>query len=221
VTHDEHTGTGPEPQPPAEPPPESPPPAPPESPRQPQVSAEPPQRRGGCLKGCLISLLVIVVLVAGCTGGAYLFGQRYIDRRLPEWEERHPWVGLYRVVRDARPSKDRLDAITEKEPGIDDKALFPGDIPLHPDATHETYSIGEDQGVAFQRVAEGPDVLESHVRERMPEHGWELSSEVETSEGRLLIWRKGDRICQTEIFAHEGESELWLRYTDDGSGQEE
>lgn len=171
-----------------------------------------PKKRGGCLKGCLIGLLVFLLLVAGCTGGTYLLGRSYIARQLPAWEERYAWLGptltLFRYRSDIET--------TLVHQGADDRSLLPGDIPLHPEPLVENLSLGRSHGAVYQQVAKPPEQLQEYLRGAMLQNGWKLDIEWETAGGsHLLYWEKDERSCVIEVVTCEGGSELWLRYTDE------
>jgi hypothetical protein len=176
---------------------------------------EEPARRGGCLRSCLITMLVLLLLAVASVGGAAIFGRAYLARQLPVWEARYPSldlaVDLLRLKGDLAPAEGDLTVGGERSMGVDDKSAMPDDLPLYVDAEVETYSVGEEQALGFQRVADRPDAVLSHLEGTMPQHGWTLAREQDTTWGHLLVWEKDERTCQTEIVPSEAYTEIWIR----------
>ncbi|MCJ7736730.1 MAG: hypothetical protein MUQ10_05370 [Anaerolineae bacterium] len=183
----------------------------------PHVTESTPGRRGGCLRSCLIATAVFVVLAVVSMAGAYILGRAYFERQLLAWEARYPALGLARdllqLKGDSVPVEQELQVNAERMAGVDDKDQMPDDVPLYPDPLVETYSVGEDQAVGFQRIAGRPEGVLSRLRELMQQNGWELAHEQETAWGHLLVWQKGERTCQTEVVASEENTEIWIRTT--------
>jgi hypothetical protein len=174
-----------------------------------------PEKRAGCLRSCLLTTLVLVLLAVASVGGAYFFGRAYLARQLPVWEARYPALGLavdlLHLRENLAPAEGELTAGSERRAGVDDKSAMPDDLPLYPDPEVETYSVGEEQALGFQRVAGTPQAVRSYLEATMPQHGWALAREQDTTWGHLLVWEKGERTCQTEVVASEAATEIWIR----------
>ena len=178
---------------------------------------------GGCLRSCLIATAVLVILAVVGMAGVYILGRTYLERQLPAWEARYPAVGLARDLLqlrgDTAPTQPGSQVNAERMAGADEKNLMPDDVPLYADPLVETYSVGEDQAVGFQRVASQPEEVLSRLRELMQQNGWELAREQETTWGHLLVWQKGERSCQMEVVASEEATEIWISTTGRGLGE--
>jgi len=176
---------------------------------------EKPARRGGCLRSCLITMVALLLLAVASISAAYFFGRPYLARQLPVWEARYPALGLaidlLHLDGTPAPAGGDLTIGVKRMAGIDDRNAMPGDLPLYPNPEVETYSVGEEQTLGFQRVADRPDAVLSHLEETMPQHGWTLAREQDTTWGHLLVWEKDERTCQTEIVPSEAYTEIWIR----------
>jgi hypothetical protein len=178
---------------------------------------------GGCLRSCLIATAVLVVLAVVGMAGVYILGRTYLERQLPAWEARYPAVGLARDLLQLRGDsaliEPGLQDNAERMAGVDDRDQMPDDVPLYADPLVETYSVGDDQAVGFQRIASQPEEVLSRLRELMQQDGWELVQEQETTWGYLLVWQKGERSCQMEVVASDESTEIWISTTGRGLGE--
>jgi hypothetical protein len=173
------------------------------------------QRSGGCLRGCLVTTLVLVVLLVVGSLAAYVGGRAYIDRNLPEWRVRYPAIRLVTSVLQLRqgltPAQAPVPSAPGRQAGVDDRSLLPEDIPVFAQPLQETYSISQAHVTGYQLLAEPYDAVLDQVRGSMAGHGWEMAGEEQAQEGQLMVWVKGARDCQVEVAVYEGNSELWLR----------
>lgn len=170
---------------------------------------------GGCLRGCLV--LVGVVLVAALVGLVVFqtVGKGWIYSQLPLWRQQNEWldyaVVLFEIEKYLAPAQPSAKDLNARQPGQNDKAALPPDVPVYPDPLAETYNINPQQVTAFQRLAAAPDEVIDFFKQAMPRYGWQAVSEKQVESTTLLTWRKADRSCQTEILTREAAAELWLR----------
>ncbi len=173
------------------------------------------QRSGGCLRGCLITTLVLVVLLVVGGIATYVGGRAYIARNLPEWQARYPAIGIATSLLQLRegltPPEAPVPGAPGRQEGVDDRALLPEDIPVFGQAELEAYSISQAHITAYQRLAEPYDAVLDQMRASMLGHGWELAGEEQALQGLVMVWIKGERDCQIEVSTHDGATELWLR----------
>jgi len=186
----------------------------------PQPIAKSPQKSSnGCLKGCLIALLVVGLLLVAGTVLALTAGRAYVARSLPEWETRYPLLGLgidLLSLREEFAAQGGVLPAGGRQAGSDNKALLPSDVVVHPSPEAETYNISPDQVTAFQRVAAPPDDVVAHLRTGWKEHDWALHDEREIAGAPVLVWQKGDRVCRIEVQPIDRGAEVWLRCTNMG-----
>lgn len=209
-------------------PPTQPPAASPQPPTHPGAPAYNPaidgqaaaNRKGcGCARGCLIVLLALVLLVVGGGVAALTVGRSYVARQLPAWEAQQPLLGPaldltgLRGKLASQPDADLSEQKKARQGGANDKALLPPDLVLYAHPSLEAYNISATQVTAYQRATRTLDEAYAHLVDGMAAQGWELVSEMETAEGLQLGWRKGERTCQVELVAVDGQTELWLRAT--------
>jgi hypothetical protein len=142
-------------------------------------------------------------------------GCPYVARKLPEWEARYPLLGLASSLLNLRAQFVRQGSIdlTARQAGQSDKSLLPRDIAVHPEALEEIYNISPSQITGYQRVRDDVYAVESHLYEAMPDQGWEWVNGSETDDSRVLVWKKGDSVCHTELVPVERATEIWLRCT--------
>ncbi len=183
------------------------------------------RKPSGCFQTCLIATAVLAILAIVSAAGVFLLGRAYLERQLPVWEAQYPVVGLaadlFRLKEDlaptgvgVAPAEGGSLATGERLAGVNDKHQMPDDVSLYSDPLVETYSVGVDEAVGFQRVDIQPGQVEEHLREQMAANGWELAREQDTAWGRLLVWEKGQRTCQMEVVGSNTYTEIWIRYTD-------
>jgi len=128
------------------------------------------------------------------------------------FQAENPWVaqvpGVAAVLKDAarkaaRDSEgaDSAGGRRADKPlkGVNDKAAMPADLPLWPRAKTETFSAGEGNAAAYQRVTAGSDSILSYFRRAMPAQGWRLDQERKGAGGVLLLYRKPGHIARVEV----------------------
>lgn len=183
--------------------------------QRPQPAPESPRKGGnGCLKGCLITTLVVVILVVAGTVLALTAGRAYVARNLPEWEARYPLLALgidLLSLREQFTAQGGILPANGRQAGANDKALLPSDVVVHPSPRAETYNISPDQVTAFQRVAAPADEVYVHLRAAWADKDWSLYDERAVGTTQSLIWQKGDRVCRMEIVPADDSTEVWLR----------
>lgn len=113
-------------------------------------------------------------------------------------------------------SSDNPDAparpvVAKRLAGVDDKAALPGDLPVHPKPVDETFSIGEGNVAAFQRVAEPSASVAAYFQRAMASQGWKKSSEAKGGRALVLLWKKTGRSCRIELVDAGRVTEVWLR----------
>lgn len=186
----------------------------PSQPPQPIPPAPAKQSGGGCLKGCLIVTLVVVVLLIGGTILALTAGRAYVARHLPEWEARYPALALgidLLSLRDQFATQGSPIATDGRQAGANDKALLPADVAVHPSPRTETYNISPDQVTAFQRVAGPASEVLADLRAAWEANDWSLQDEREVADAPVLIWQKGDRTCRLEMLPAGRDTEVFIR----------
>lgn len=178
-------------------------------------TAQRPRKGGnGCLRGCLIATLVVLLLLVGGTVLALTAGRTYVVRHLPEWESRYPLLALGIDLLDVRQQlapQGSARPTGGRQTGSADKALLPADVAVHPSPRAETYNIGPDQVTAFQRIAASPADVATYWREAMAGHGWSPHDDQEVDGALILLWEKGRRVCRLEVVAAGHATEAWLR----------
>ena len=181
-------------------------------------------KRSGFLRNCLIAATVLEVL-AVVARHVFLWARPIsitpVTGSETQYRIVHLAADLLRLGGDlartgvgVAPSESGALAAGPRLPGVDDKQQMPDDISLYADPLVETYSVGPDQAVGFQRVTAPPDQVEDYLRAQMPSGGWELAREQETAWGRLLVWEKEDRACRMEVVGAETATEIWIRYSE-------
>lgn len=174
--------------------------------------------RHGCLKGCLIVAIVIVLFLVAGTVLALTAGRAYVARHLPEWEARYPLLGVgveLLSLRDALTAQGS-NAADGRQAGSNDRSLLPSDVAVHPSPEVETYNIAPDQVTAFQRVAVPSNEVLGQLRHAWTDNGWSLHDEREIGGAPSLVWQKGDRVCRMEVLAIGRGAEVWLRCSTTG-----
>ena len=171
----------------------------------------------GCLKGCAITLGVVVGLVVLFVLFVVIFGRTIIGRNLPVLEARYPLLG---PVLDLTGMRAKLTPKVNTEKlqrgrlkGANDRALVPADIGLYDSPALETYSASSSQVTGYQRVSISLDEVHAHMLSEMAAQGWELLSDRTTDLGMQLMWKKGQRNCQMDLVEREDNTEIWLRST--------
>ncbi len=184
------------------------------APTRPDATTPTPRKNSGCLKGCLIIVIVMVLLLVAGTVLALTAGRAYVVRHLPEWETRYPLLALgidLLSLREQLTAQGGVLPAGGRQAGSDDKALLPSDVAVHPSPQAETYNISPDQVTAFQRVAAPPGEVLAQLRDAWTGHDWSLYDEREIDGAPVLIWQKGSRVCRMEIMPAGRATEIWLR----------
>lgn len=190
-------------------------------------SAAPPPRKSGCLRGCLGGCLTIVVLIIVLIIAALTVARPALEERWDRLRTEYPWidkvVGAGMVAREMaggsggsgeenKASADSAGAERRKRlAGANDKGAMPRDLPLWPRPKVETFSAGDGNAAAYQRVSQSPDSVLRYFRRAMPAQGWKLDKERTGAGGVLLLYRKDQRIARVEVVADTAGTDIWLR----------
>jgi hypothetical protein len=172
----------------------------------------------GCLIGCFIPIAALIV--------ALLIARPTLQEKWTKLRAENPWVAqvpgiaavLKEVVGGSTDSAAAGTADTSKAArsphalkGVNDKSAMPPDLPLWPRPKAETFSAGQDQAAAYQRVRQPADSVLRYFRRTMPSKGWKLDQERTGAGGTLLLYRKPDRIARVEVVADTAGTEIWIR----------
>src|SRR5215217_1735269 len=192
----------------------------------PQAGATAPQaaKRSGCgARGCLVGCLAPILVL----GVAVLFALPTLRDKYTAFRAENPWVsqipGVAAVLKDAAGGLgggiDDTSATTDTSKGgrsakplkgVNDKSAMPPDLPLWPRPKVETFSAGQNQAAAYQRVRQPADSVLRYFRRTMPSNGWRLDNERKGAGGTLLLYRKTNRIARVEIVADSAGTDVWL-----------
>ena len=169
--------------------------------------------------GCAALVLAPLLLVIA----ALTVARPLLESRWETWRAERPWVdqlvGLAAGAREmlgstnaeAGDTASRRSSARGRLAGVNDRHAMPADLPLWPAPDAETFSAGGEHAAAYQRVLAGPDSVVRWFRRTMPAKGWTLHKERPGAGGRLLLYRKGDRIARVEVVTDATVTEIWLR----------
>ncbi|UCF37780.1 MAG: hypothetical protein JSU96_02625 [Acidobacteriota bacterium] len=158
------------------------------------------QRRSGrgCLKGCLVTILVMAILGAALVVGGYVAGKTYLEAQLPVWRARYPVVGLITDLMSL-DREDPFKALKTRERNRLEGAAgwdsIPSDIPVFQNASAQNASVAQGTVTIFQEVPGRPGGLFQTGLSRFQNSGWDCSREGE----RGALCRKEFRVCALNV----------------------
>lgn len=154
--------------------------------------------REGCLKGCLITSLVLVLLIGVLIVGGYFAGKSYLEARLPEWEAEYPVLGVIRnlISLDRHdPFKLLRDKERKRVEGEGDWDSLPLDLPVFSDALTQRASISKSSVTVYQEVLGGSSSIFRAALSRFSSSGWSCSNVGESG----ALCRKEERACSLKV----------------------
>ena len=180
------------------------------------VPDAPKRSDGGCLRGCLVAMGVVMLLLILVVASLLLFGRPYIANHLPQWRAENDMldivVSLTGVDRYFVP-KAQVLGTSGRKPGREERQSIPVSIVLYTDPIGEAVNASADEVTVYQQVPLPADAAADFWRQGMEEHGWKLSlDQVAADSSRQLFWDGDGWVCRAEIVSPEqSPTEVWLR----------
>lgn len=179
------------------------------------VPAPAARQRMGCLaKGCLTSLVVLVLLAGGVAALYRLWLGPKLHAHLERWKEEHPaLVAVAGLLGDRGPDSPLAQlGGGGRGPGAAGRGGLPADVAVLPDARAEAFNASPGQVTGYQRVAGRLAEVRARLERGMVRRGWTVGQAAQGSAGgTLLRFGRGERSCRYELLERAPEVELFLR----------
>lgn len=180
----------------------------------PAPPAAPARKSGGCLKGCGVSLVILLALVIFSVGAVKRWLVPWLAERVRTAQEQNPlaaWAAEQAGVKNPFDESATVGAAPAgRKAGSADRAALPPDIALADGALAEAVNLGPEQLSVFQRLATTPaDAAAQHAR-AMQRLGWKVTAS-KRGDGRLVVSEKPALGCAADFLAVDGATEVFLR----------
>ncbi|UCF36628.1 MAG: hypothetical protein JSU96_17710 [Acidobacteriota bacterium] len=181
------------------------------SPRTP-VPAVPKKR--GCLRGCLILLLVCAILGVGLGVAGYLLLVPYLQEKSAELQVEYPWLGpAWEVLSDlvgGQHPEILGSSSSEKGQGASDRSLLPADIPVLERPYREGFSITSTEIDVYQISLDSQEFVTDYFTENFKRYAWQ-SGRTPAAGGTTWSWSKAESACILDVLEIENRVEVFLR----------
>ncbi len=160
----------------------------------------PPNQKGrGCLKGCLVSTVVLLLLTLASAAAAFYLAGPYVTRGLETARTQYPWVGSAWKLIFSSPGDAGVIGESGRKPGSEDPSLLPEDIVVYPNAAAEAYSIADSEVTVYQQVQATPEVVERFFRRGFQARGWTNAASPNPNIPGRSVWRKPPWTCVVTV----------------------